>query len=108
MSESALSKTSSLISLHDAWNYINRKSRGNKRNSSGIDNQSINDFAQNLERNLLGIRAALRSSGGYQFQSLRAHLIPKANGKTRVICVPTVQDRIVQRAISDYLAEGYR
>lgn len=106
MSKSALLIISSINSLRDAWNYINGKAHGSSRNSAGIDNQSINDFAQNLERNLLGIRAALISSGGYQFQSLKAHLIPKTNGKTRVICVPTVQDRIVQRAISDYLAEG--
>ena len=46
--------------------------------------------------------------GGYAFSPLRAFLIPKFNGKDRVICAPTVRDRVVQRAIVDFISTGDR
>jgi RNA-directed DNA polymerase len=47
----------------------------------------------------------MRSPAGYAFSALRAIPIPKDNGKYRIICVPTVRDRIVQRAVNFYLAK---
>lgn len=46
----------------------------------------------------------LRSPNGYDFAGLKAHLEEKDNNRYRVICVPTVRDRVVQRAILDFLA----
>ncbi|WP_398494432.1 reverse transcriptase domain-containing protein [Variovorax sp.] len=42
-------------------------------------------------------------TGQFRFGSLQPFLIPKDNGKNRLICVPNVADRVVQRAILDYL-----
>jgi RNA-directed DNA polymerase len=50
----------------------------------------------------------MRSSGGYEFSTLRAIPIPKNNGGYRIICVPTVRDRIVQRAVNAFLAKDDR
>jgi len=50
----------------------------------------------------------MRSQGGYQFSMLRAVPIPKDHGKYRIICIPTVRDRIVQRAVNAYLAKDDR
>ena len=50
----------------------------------------------------------MRDKGGYQFQALRAVPVPKGNDKYRIICVPTVRDRIVQRAVLSFLAAGDR
>jgi RNA-directed DNA polymerase len=51
---------------------------------------------------------SMRSQGGYQFSMLRAVPIPKEHGRYRIICIPTVRDRIVQRAVNAYLAKGDR
>ena len=37
--------------------------------------------------------------GHYKFSNLRPVLLKKRNGKDRLICIPTVRDRVVQRAI---------
>ncbi len=50
----------------------------------------------------------MRGPSGYEFSALRAIPIPKDNGKYRIICVPTVRDRIVQRAINAFLAKDDR
>ena len=48
----------------------------------------------------------MRSRVGYQYSPLRPALLPKPDNSYRVICVPTVRDRIVQRAVLNFLAEG--
>lgn len=66
-----------------------------------MDGVSPTDFAKNLTVNLETIRRALLE--GYQFSPLIALPFPKPNGKERIICVPTVADRLVQRAIGSRL-----
>ena len=44
-------------------------------------------------------------SGTFRFSALDPFFIPKPDGKFRVICVPTVTDRVVQRAILDAIGE---
>ena len=106
MPKTALIQISSLSSLKKAWKYLDCKTVGSRRESAGVDNISINQFTLNAEQNILIIQKQIRSQAGYQFHHLKAHIIPKANGKQRVICVPTLNDRIVQRAVVDFLSDG--
>src|SRR5579884_2493149 len=71
----------------------------------GVDGISATKFAKNLENNLNAIRGAV-INGKYQFRLLKPYPIPKANDKTRIICVPTVQDRLVQRVILKHITVG--
>lgn len=72
----------------------------------GVDRITAHQFAANLDRNISRLAQDL-GQGVYHFSKLRPFLIPKANGsKERVICVPTVGDRLVQRAICRYLEES--
>jgi RNA-directed DNA polymerase len=60
-------------------------------------------FAANLDNNL-SVLARLLQKGQYGPSPLRAVFIPKPNSdKERIICIPTVRDRLVQRAIIAYL-----
>jgi len=107
MSSNARIQTLSLTSLSDAWSDIVSNTRPQSRNTAGVDGVTINDFAENPKFYLLGLARAL--AGGYfQFSELRPVLIKKPSGKDRLICVPTVKDRIVQKALLNFLSEKYQ
>ena len=71
-------------------------SRGAK--TPGIDGVDKLAMAQNLQNELETIRTELLA-GGYQPQPARRVYIPKANGKQRPLGIPTLRDRVVQRAM---------
>ena len=106
MSRSALFEISSINSLQSAWAYIYKNSSQRSKTTKDINDESINTFATKLDRNLKELSDNIRSKVGYKYSFLRAVLLPKPNGETRIICVPTIQDRIVQRALLDFLAIG--
>jgi len=71
-----------------------------KRNkgSHGVDGQSLKDFEKKLVTNLYTLWNRV-SSGSYFPPPVREKGIPKSNGDTRYLGVPTVGDRIVQQVI---------
>jgi retron-type reverse transcriptase len=106
MSQTALTGIASYSTLDKAWRSLYSRARPYSRNTRGIDGVSINDFALDPKPQLRRLSVEL-SQGIFSFSPLRAHLIPKPNGKERLICVPTVQDRIVQRALLEFLTTKY-
>lgn len=83
-----------------AWTDLYKKTPKKQRNeTTGIDNQSINNINDNLFDNLKLISRKILSEHGYQFSALKPVLVKKKNGKDRLICIPTVSDRIVQKSI---------
>ena len=63
-------------------------------------------FAAKLDSNLQTLTETLRN-GSYGPSRLRAVLIPKPNSeKFRLICIPTIRDRVVQRTIVNYLVKN--
>ncbi len=71
-----------------------------KRNkgAAGVDSQTIDEFEENLEDNLYKIWNRM-SSGAYFPPPVRAVVIPKDNGKERLLGIPTVEDRVAQTVI---------
>ena len=76
-----------------AWTKV----RANK-GAAGVDGQSIERFAAKAEVYLSELSAELRE-GKYQPQPVKRVDIPKGDGKTRPLGIPTVKDRIVQQAV---------
>jgi group II intron reverse transcriptase/maturase len=75
-----------------------RESRG----AAGYDRQTMAQFDANRDGNLYKIWNRL-SSGSYFPPPVLKQEIPKADGRTRVLGIPTVADRIAQGAIKLHL-----
>lgn len=71
------------------------------RGTYGIDEQSIADFEANLKDNLYKIWNRM-SSGTYFPKPVKAVAIPKKNGGTRILGIPTVEDRVAQMVAKIY------
>ena len=78
-----------------------RRVKANK-GAAGVDEQSIEEFEQNLSGNLFRLWNRL-SSGSYFPPPVRAVAIPKRDGSSRMLGVPTVADRIAQTVVRSYL-----
>ena len=73
------------------------KVRANK-GAAGVDGQSITRFAARADDYLAELSTALRN-GSYRPQAVKRVEIPKGDGRTRPLGIPTVKDRIVQQAV---------
>jgi RNA-directed DNA polymerase len=94
-------KILSKANLLQAWN-LSRDSTTSP-GAVGVDNETAKRFAANLDVNLDVIKKRLHD-GTHGFSRLRPFFVQKhGSTKERVICIPTVRDRIVQRAIISYL-----
>lgn len=102
---SAASKLFSERSIKDYWE--TEKSKFPRRTSHGADGQSRDDFANTVDLQAKDISSRVRSNS-YSFRKLRPFAIPKGNGKVRLINVPTIRDRVVQRMLLKFLADKYR
>ncbi|WP_232299993.1 group II intron reverse transcriptase/maturase [Colwellia sp. MT41] len=69
------------------------------RGAAGIDGQSIDDFTQNLEKELNQLLLELQEKR-YQAQPVKRVEIDKDDGGKRLLGIPTVRDRIVQQCLS--------
>ncbi|MBI5415084.1 hypothetical protein HZA38_06265 [Candidatus Peregrinibacteria bacterium] len=95
----SLQNLSKIRSLETAWGLVkSRKSIESRKNSRGIDKVSLEDFEKNLSENLNLISNKLRNNS-YEPDSVKIVPQKKENGKYRFIAVPTIRDRIVQRAM---------
>lgn len=84
--------------LKETWGMMNR------HGASGIDGESTEQFASELEQRVQGICARLKA-GAYRAPPVRRVEIPKGPGKvgTRPLGIPTVGDRLLQRAVARIL-----
>lgn len=68
------------------------------RGAAGVDGQSVERFAAQADRYLAELSRDLRE-GRYCPDAVKRVEIPKGNGQTRPLGIPTVKDRIVQTAV---------
>ena len=85
------------LMVRAAWKQVRQNGGG-----AGIDEESLKNFAQDLENNLYKIWNRL-SSGSYFPLSVREVGIPKADGGVRYLGIPTVSDRVAQMVIKTSL-----
>ena len=68
--------------------------------AAGIDGVTWRHYGETLEANLQGLSARL-ARGAYQAKPVRRAYIPKADGRLRPLGVPTLEDKVVQRAVAE-------
>jgi RNA-directed DNA polymerase len=80
----------------------NKVRQGGK--AAGVDKESWELFDKNKEDNLYLIWNRM-SSGSYHPQAVREVEIPKKDGKSRKLGIPTLKDRIAQEVVKEYMEE---
>jgi len=68
------------------------------RETAGIDKYTISNFNGDVDGNITRLSEALKAKT-FEPLPVRRVYIPKANGKTRPLGIPTIDDRIVQEAL---------
>ncbi len=72
--------------------------RVRKDSAPGVDGQTVENYGKELESNLRNLLDRAKN-GTYQAPPVKRVNIPKDNGETRPIGIPTTEDKILQRAV---------
>ncbi len=86
--------------LRMAWRQLNKKA------IAGIDQVTAQEYGESLEANLDDLIDRLKRNG-YRAKLVKRKLIPKGNGKTRALGIPTLEDKLLQKAVSLILEAIY-
>ncbi len=89
----------------DNMNRAFKKVKTNK-GAGGIDKMEVDELLQYLRENGRQLLEAIKE-GKYRPNPVRRVEIPKENGKTRKLGIPTVVDRMIQQAVSQVLSPIY-
>lgn len=90
---SLIDKIQSLRTLNAAWQQV-----AANKGAAGVDKVTLERFEENAGMYLEELSDDLRT-GRYKPQAVKRVHIPKGEGKTRPLGIPTVKDRIVQTAL---------
>jgi retron-type reverse transcriptase len=83
--------------LIETWKQMNRKG------ASGVDGETTKEFESDLEARVLRLCERLKARQ-YRPPPVRRVEIPKGDGRTRPLGIPTVEDRLMQRAVARILS----
>jgi len=86
--------------LLDSWKYLNNRA------ASGVDRVSTKEFEINLLSNIQGLVTSLKEKR-YRAKLVRRVNIPKENGKHRSLGIPTIGDKLIQKAVARILEAIY-
>jgi group II intron reverse transcriptase/maturase len=80
--------------------------RPNKKAAAGIDGQTWGEYGENLDARLLDLQERVHR-GSYHPQPVRRVHIPKGDGSTRPIGIPSIEDKVLQQAVRMLLEPIY-
>ena len=97
----ALETLASVQNLSGVWSTFRAKARNS---AAGVNGLSPKSFDAESKYRIAVLSSEIKA--GYSFSNLRGVAVPKKDPtKFRVICVPTIQDRIVQRSLLKSIEE---
>lgn len=82
--------------LLDSWYYLNRNA------ASGVDNVSAAEYGKNLKANIEDLVERLKKKH-YRAKLIRRHYIPKGKKQKRPLGILTLEDKLLQTAVSRIL-----
>lgn len=88
------------IAKREVWEAYKRVKAN--QGAAGVDGQTVEAFEEDLSNNLYRIWNRM-SSGSYFPPPVRRVDIPKGDGRTRPLGIPTVSDRVAQMVVQRYL-----
>jgi len=88
------------IPKRDVWNAFHKVKTN--QGAAGVDGQTIAEFEADLANNLYRLWNRM-SSGSYFPPPVRRVDLPKSDGRTRPLGIPTVGDRVAQEVVKQYL-----
>jgi len=88
-----LDEAYTLDALFAAWELVRRKHPG-----PGVDGVTVEQFTRHLDEHLRALRRDMRRDT-YQPAPLLRRYLPKADGEFRRVGIPTILDRLAQRAL---------
>ena len=86
--------------LYDSWFKLNKKS------APGYDRLTAGDYSENLKENINNLVNVLKRKT-YKARLVRRKDIPKANGQVRSLGIPTIEDKLLQKAAAQILEAIY-
>jgi len=108
-----LAKNDHTVRLTTLWHHVYDPDRLaetffalRKDGAVGVDGVDWASYDANLEANLQDLSARLRR-GAYHAKAVRRVYIPKADGRTRPLGITTLEDKLVQRVVSNVLSVIY-
>ena len=87
--------------LEEAWERV-----ADNQGAPGVDGVRIARFARNWEENLRRLRRLVWENR-YKPSKLRRIAVPKSGGGQRLLSIPTVADRVLQRAVLNVLDDVF-
>jgi len=80
--------------------------RTRKNGATGVDGQTADEYAKDLEGNLAKLLERAKS-GNYRAPPVKRVHIPKGDGQRRPLGIPTFEDKVLQRAVAMLLEAVY-
>lgn len=102
-------KHSKLETLINRVNYETLKAEHRKQKPNkavGVDKVTKEQYEENLDENIRNLLDRMKKFS-YKPQPVRRVEIPKANGKTRPLGIPSYEDKLVQGVMADILKDVY-
>lgn len=102
-------KATALTSLshHIDVEWLREAFRRTRRDgAAGVDGRTWRDYERDLDANLQDLLSRFKS-GRYRAPAVRRVHIPKGDGRTRPIGIPTLEDKVLQRAVAMALSAVY-
>src|SRR5213593_304911 len=97
---SSIAHLLTMEALHEAFKDLRKDA------SADVDRVTYTEYATGVQENLQQLHDRLKS-GKYRAQPLRRIYIPKEDGRQRPISIPSLEDKIVQKAAVDLLNAIY-
>lgn len=78
----------------------------NRRSAAGVDEQTWTEYAEEVDQRISGLLSSFKE-GTYKAPPVRRTYIQKEDGSQRPLGIPTIEDKILQKAVYEVMTPVY-